>query len=735
MASLPRTRSNKHTNLLISQSGVELSDLEYEVSQIRQELNAIVLNPATVVVPPSVNQLRNGSYSHSWASWFDTGLTANTNKECFPWYSQPVVDGQPMYDNNTADGQRLLPFTAGMVDTGTDTVDYGSTTYVVTGTAARVTTAGTLPGGLAINTTYYLIAVSSTAIAFATTLANALAGTKIDLTAGAGGTSTVGLNYTLKVSTNTEYSAYFSDWDWATGTARLNGETDVSTYFSPTTVDPSYSFYAGITCVRANEYITCSEDVRIGAGLYAKSTAKAGWDWVYGAFTPTAEVFNGTDTSTTSRDYVVHAITDRGFTVQSPPITVATAPSTANFTSGGRVVISWPQVLNYGIISYDIYRNTGGTYLLLESIVTGQLTYIDNNVGTSAVGYPSADFDELVAFTATQQGTIQSLSYSGDPLVNQWGTIPYAIRVPYNYDKSDTILGFQYWLRFYITGQNANGRLDLQVDDGAMTNNDVILTSAAAQFSSTDPNMVGLDITVTDSDGNILTTTIISVNSATELELDGSWDFPTATDLTVYIDGGAPSHPILMDLTFLDYRAGTGFAPNNEDISPDRGVPPVRPNGSTQGGSGSGGGGSDGIIRCVSWEENVLTENGVVLGRDLTKGMLLPNGYGSVNKIHEVKYGLADIWLIETQNGVQLQCTLTKQIYVSKKKKKRVDKLKVGDIILTSMDGKVVPSPIRLKTKIQTKVPVVQIGLKPDDHFLAGQNGFVVCSNAKPVVV
>lgn len=734
MATLPRTRSNKQTNLLISQGGVELSDLEYEVSQIRQELNAIVLNPATVVVPPSVNQLRNGSYSHSWASWFDTGLTANTNRECFPWYSQPVVDAQPMISNNTADGNYNISWTTANVNTGTSTIDLVTAHWLITGTPIRLTTTGGLPSPLVINTTYYVIAASTTTIQVALSVANALAGTEITLTT-QGGLSNLEFNYTLKQEVSTIYSDVFSDWDWVTGTARLNGDTDVSTYFSPTTVDPSYSFYAGITCVRANEYITCSEDVRIGAGLYAKSTAKAGWDWVYGAFTPTAEVFNGTTVTTTSRDYVVHAITDRGFTVQSPPITVATAPSDANFTSGGRVVISWQQVLNYGIISYDIYRNTGGTYLLLESIVTGQLTYIDNNVGTSAVGYPSADFDELVAFTATQQGTIQSLSYSGDPLVNQWGTIPYAIRVPYNYDKSDTILGFQYWLRFYITGQNANGRLDLQVTDGSVELNSADVTSAAGQFSSTDPNMVGLDITITDSSGNTLDTTIAAVNSATAIELTDVWPDADATDVTVYIHGGAPSHPILMDLTFLDYRAGTGFAPNNEDISPDRGVPPVQPNGSTQGGSGSGGGDSDGIIRCVSWEENVLTENGVVLGRDLTKGMLLPNGYGSVNKIHEVKYGLADIWLIETQNGVQLQCTLTKQIYVSKKKKKRVDKLKVGDIILTSMDGKVVPSPIRLKTKIQTKVPVVQIGLKPDDHFLAGQNGFIVCSNSKPVVV
>lgn len=728
---LPNTRSNKQTNLLLSSEGVAMDDLVLEVSNLRQQFDALVLNPATVVVPPSVNQMRNGSYSHSWASWYNTGLTNNTNLECFPWYSQPTTASQPMLTGNAYDGNNIIVYNAANVNTGTDTIDLVAAHWMITGTPIRFTTAGTLPSPIVINTTYYVIAVSSTTIQVASSLANAIAGTEIDLTTAGTGNSTVNFSYALKESLNTTYSSFFSDWDWVSGTARLNGVTDVSAPFSTLTVDPSYSYFAGITCVRATEYITCSPDVRIGVGIYANSTAKAGWDWVYGPFTPTAEVFNGTDTSTTSRDYVIHAITDRGFTVQSPPITVATAPSTANFASGGRVVISWPQVLNYGITSYDIYRNTGGTYLKLVSIVTGQLTYIDNDVGTAAAGYPSATFDELVAFTATQEGTVQALSYSGDPLVNQWGTIPFAIRVPYNYDKSDTILAYSYWIRFYITGQNANGRLDLQVDDGVVTLSDATLTSAAGQFSSTDPNMTGLDITVT-SGSNVHTTTIASVTSATEIELTDAWPYASATDCTVYIEGGAPSHPILMDLTFLDYRAGTGFAPNSEDISPSRGIPPVQPNGSTQGGSGSGGSGGDGGIRCVSWEENVLTENGVVLGRDLTKGMRLPNGYGSLNQIHEVRYGLADIWLVEAENGVQLQCTLSKQIYTSKTKKKRVDKLKIGDIILTYMDGEIVPSPTRLKAKIQTKAPVVQIGLKPDEHFLAGQNGFVVVSNLKP---
>ena len=732
---LPVTRTNKHTNLILSDQGAGLADLQAEVSQIRQDLQSIITNPATVVVPPSVNQLRNGSYSHSWSSWENVGITTNSNVECYVWYSQPTTTSQPMYTNNSLHGNKSLSFTNADVSTGSDTITFASAHWLRTGEAVRFATAGTMPAPLVVATTYYVIVTSTTAVKLATTVANAIAGTNIDITStGNAVAKTMDFNYTLQESSSTTYSSYFSDWDWTTGTARLNNDTDVSTYFSTTTLDPSYSYFAGITCVKANQYIACDSEVRIAVGLYAESTAKAGWDWVYGAFTPTAEVFDGTVPGTTSRDYVVHAITDRGFTIQSPPITVATAPSNANFTSGGRVVLTWPQVLNYGITSYDIYRNTGGTYLKLVSIVTGQLTYIDNNVGTSVGGYPAATFDELVAFTATQQGTIQGLSYSGDPLVNQWGTIPFAIKTPYNYDKSDTVLASKYWLRFYLTGQNANGRLDLQVTDGVVTNGGTTLTSAAGQFSSTDPAMDSLLVDVSDGT-NTLSTSINSVTNATTIELDSAWPYASATDCTVYIYGGAPSHPILMDLSFLDFRAGTGFAPNSEDISPDRGVPPVTPNGSTQGGSGSGGGGNDGGIRCISFDENVLTEDGIVIGRDLKKGMMLPNGYGKVNQIHEVKYGLADIWLFETENGVQLQCTLSKQIFTSEKKKTLASKLKVGDSIVTCIDGVVADSRIRLKQKIQTRMPVVQIGLKPDDHFLAGQNGFVVVSNQKPLEI
>lgn len=72
---------------------------------------------------------------------------------------------------------------AGSVDTGGDTFTVTSNnTKWVTGQAVILTTTSGLPAGLAVLTTYYLIRVTATTIRFASTLANAQAGTQIDLT-------------------------------------------------------------------------------------------------------------------------------------------------------------------------------------------------------------------------------------------------------------------------------------------------------------------------------------------------------------------------------------------------------------------------------------------------------------------------------------------------------------------------------------------------------------------------
>jgi len=91
---------------------------------------------------------------------------------------------------------RTATFTA---DTGTDIMTYTSTTSIpsnlLTGTRVRCTTTTTLPAPLATATDYYLIKSSDGTFQLATTYANAIAGTEIDITTTGTGTHT--LNWLL----------------------------------------------------------------------------------------------------------------------------------------------------------------------------------------------------------------------------------------------------------------------------------------------------------------------------------------------------------------------------------------------------------------------------------------------------------------------------------------------------------------------------------------------------------
>ena len=96
---------------------------------------------------------------------------------------------------------RTATFTA---DASTDICTYTSTTSVpsnlLTGTRCRCTTTTTLPAGLAAATDYYLINISDTTFKLATSYANAIAGTAINITDAGTGTHT--LNWLLPRYTN-----------------------------------------------------------------------------------------------------------------------------------------------------------------------------------------------------------------------------------------------------------------------------------------------------------------------------------------------------------------------------------------------------------------------------------------------------------------------------------------------------------------------------------------------------
>src|SRR3990167_1941052 len=74
---------------------------------------------------------------------------------------------------------------------GTDICTAADTILILTGTEVTFSSTTTLPAGLSTSTTYYLIYQSATTFKVATSLANALAGTAVDITDTGTGTHTV----------------------------------------------------------------------------------------------------------------------------------------------------------------------------------------------------------------------------------------------------------------------------------------------------------------------------------------------------------------------------------------------------------------------------------------------------------------------------------------------------------------------------------------------------------------
>lgn len=98
------------------------------------------------------------------------------------------------------------------VDTDEETVTEASHEYE-TGLKVQVSNSGGgLPGGLSVTTDYYIIKVDVDTYAYASSRANALAGTKINLTSQGTGTHTTEVNGTLAGTIDIQGSNNNSDW-------------------------------------------------------------------------------------------------------------------------------------------------------------------------------------------------------------------------------------------------------------------------------------------------------------------------------------------------------------------------------------------------------------------------------------------------------------------------------------------------------------------------------------------
>lgn len=115
----------------------------------------------------------------------------------------------------TANNPSDKTFEAADVTAGDDTVAIAEHGYL-TGVLCQLTTTGTLPAGLSTASDFYIITVSSGVLAFAASQADALAGTKIDITDGGTGTHTIDITTTLagtvKLQKNNEPDTLDAVW-------------------------------------------------------------------------------------------------------------------------------------------------------------------------------------------------------------------------------------------------------------------------------------------------------------------------------------------------------------------------------------------------------------------------------------------------------------------------------------------------------------------------------------------
>lgn len=159
-------------------------------------------------------------------------------------------------------------FTAATSDICTYTSTASIPSNILTGTRVRLTTTTTLPAGLALATDYYVIRLSDTTFSLATSYANAIAGTVIDITSTGTGTHTISWllpRYTNGAGVN---AIYFANNATAVGAATPNlslgytNSAQVASRATPTVLpigksaaSNSHILYTGATGVGKYNYM------------------------------------------------------------------------------------------------------------------------------------------------------------------------------------------------------------------------------------------------------------------------------------------------------------------------------------------------------------------------------------------------------------------------------------------------------------------------------------------------
>ena len=125
---------------------------------------------------------------------FASGVYSDPDDDSKEWLVAATKQKAIIWSKDNVNGLNVAYYSAAAaasaVDTAAETITLTSHKFQ-TGDTVQVSTSGGLPSGLSASTTYYVIDASSNTIKLATTLANATAGTAINLTSQGSGNHTV----------------------------------------------------------------------------------------------------------------------------------------------------------------------------------------------------------------------------------------------------------------------------------------------------------------------------------------------------------------------------------------------------------------------------------------------------------------------------------------------------------------------------------------------------------------
>lgn len=680
---------------------------------LNQSVTSLLTTRAETPPAPVGNLLFNGEVGHSWNSFEDAAyVTTDKAKEAAYFWSHNIPVGP-------------RTFVDADVSVGSDRITIVAHGLTV-GAPVDLITTGTLPAGLALLTTYFVIVINDDTIALASTIANAYSTTPVDITAAAGGgthtvqqqlifthSATSSVNNTLKtngygaITAHSTYDPKYSRWNGTNGWAELTGTQSIDALLPSNFIDATTPLArVSLRAARKNQYIEIPNACVMGAGIWDNTSGQR--DFLTGSLGFAAQV-NGSPASTVERRYKIHVTTDRGFTLLSPEITIANAPADGFFTSTANVSMSWSPTS--GQLQVDIYEYIPSLaeYRLLEQ-VSNAFSYIHLGAYLRTVsGYPAATGTVRQAIFKTEVGDMSDLSIDG----TIWDTVNFPIAVPNNYNKANTT--DREWLRLWLTVAP-----NLYVT-GCTTDGSTTLTAPAVVFASEYDALFDSGTFVAQiydvNDTLLATTTVTSRTDDTHVVLGTT--IATGSNRKIRIVGGG-FHGVVIDKIHLGYQQNTDYVPNALDI---RTLQPVAAPSSSSQGAGTGGSGG-GINNCVArgtkikrydkrWTE-IQTEQ---------PGALWASGEFRPNILTKLKIGFENVRRVRAANGVELVCTDTERFFVSATDINGTPlyRLRVGGYIQTEIDGAIEESRIVEISDYLGQTQVYTPTLSNSHLFIAGE--------------